>query len=248
VCTDPVMKALNARGYSAVRAPRSTIRALDLIGKQDGQTAYLGSLDTFFVSSAPLPPLRRGNATTISGMSSAAVKAGLGVEILSRLLGTQAPSLGQSYQGAKTMTFSFDDPIAISYAPGAIELWMRAATPALETLNDYFEDGQVAIITEILTTKALTVSACDRNGAALDAQAEVAEHASAKASFTVRSTKRGQLTYSAKQPVTFAFIAHPLRRYVNPTRFTVVGAADSTLQWLGENSQKWLGEDGWADI
>jgi hypothetical protein len=114
LCEDPALTYLNRVGYNVIRLPRTGLAPLEVLGSERGKAPEpLGQLPTVWQSSISVPPITKGDATTISGQSTNDLKLSVGLRILESVLGAMGasvPKVSVSYSRAKTVRFEFKDP------------------------------------------------------------------------------------------------------------------------------------------
>ena len=104
-CNDPLLTYIKSFGYNAVRLPRANVKPLQIWALQAHDLNYLGELTTLLVtgSSIPLPTISEGTpAANFSGKSSSDLKLGIGISLLSSILGAMGGS--KSWLGWKVST------------------------------------------------------------------------------------------------------------------------------------------------
>lgn len=217
---DPSITYLNALGYNVVRLPRTGIEPLDIIGK-DSVTQYVGPISRVWHSAVPVPsPGPDHPATAVNGQKSESLSLTLGLTILANTLaafGATVPSLDFSHTEAKAIQFSYANVVSSS-----IDLFSVGDYLAQGDLNQgnpvvdhYFNDpdSQTFLITEVLRSNAITITATDSsgNGVQLDVPA-IQGAVGAKVGVNATTASTSTLTFTGPEAVTFGFRASLLQR------------------------------------
>src|SRR5256885_15928672 len=96
ICNDQSTTFLKKQGYNVVRHPNARIRPLDLIGRQQGESLYLGPLSGLIGNSADgLPNVEENvQSSDISGQTSSKMSIAIGANVLGNPIGAMGRTLG----------------------------------------------------------------------------------------------------------------------------------------------------------
>jgi hypothetical protein len=212
-CQDPALTFLNSKGYNVIRLPRAGIGPLDILGR-DQTTERLGKVDQLWSSTAALPAVEGPlDTASISGQKSSGLKLSIGLKVLTTTLGAMGaavPDLSAAYTRASQVSFTFTDVKTLTVAPLAVGQYLSAGDLASNNpfVRHYFEDedSSAFIITEVLQTKSLTVSATNDRGAEVGLDLPAIQQAvGAKVGVTATSSANSTLTYTGQEPLSFGF-------------------------------------------
>jgi hypothetical protein len=213
ICKDPSLTFLNSAGYNVVRLPRTGIDPLDILGK-DSTIERLGRVDQLWTSAKPLPAINGPNdAASVSGQKSSDLKLSVGLKVLAGALGAMGaalPDLSVAYSKASKVNFTFTDVKTFGVDPLAIGQYLTAGdlSSGNPVVRHYFEDedSSAFIITEVLRTKAITVTGTTDQGAEVSVDVPAIQAAvGAKVGVTPKTGANSSLTYSATELLTFGF-------------------------------------------
>ncbi len=212
-CKDPSLTYLNGAGYNVVRLPRAGIDPLDILGK-DQSVERIGRVDQMWTSDRPLPAINGPlDATAVSGQKTSELKLSIGLKILSAALGAMGaavPEVSAAYSKASKVTFTLSgvktfgaDPLEVGHYLAEGDL--ASANPFVRR---YFDDEDTAayIVTEVLKSKSITVTAANDRGAdvAVDVPA-IQQAVGAKVAVSAGGASNATLTYSGAELLTFGF-------------------------------------------
>ncbi len=168
-CKDPKLTYLNDLGFNVIKLPRSGISPLDVLGRDGESIERLGSLPQIWSSEEDLPETRPSQtAAQINGEKTKSMKLSVGLSILSNILkgmGAAVPQLKFAYRRARKVEFSFSNVRTSAVDP--FEAGKFLTSGDLDTDNPfvsrYFEDEgtEAFIITEVLESDTITVTALD---------------------------------------------------------------------------------------
>lgn len=230
---DPSVTFLNRFGYNVVRLPRAGIEPMDVIGRDD-TTQWLGPLASVWTSTVPVPtPLPPRPAAPVNGQKTDQLQATFGLKILANALaafGATVPALDVAYRRARTVQFAYANVTSTVVPPLEAGNYLAAGTLNSDNpvVRHYFtdEEPQAFLIVDVLKADALTVTASDERGVAIELdvpaiQQLVGANVSVKPSGSSTST----LTYSGPSPVTFGFVVDEIE--YDGTHWSLRGAAPS---------------------
>ena len=218
-CEDPALTYLNRLGYNVVRLPRVGLFPLEVLGCDTGRPPEpLGLLPTVWQSTIGAPLVTSGDVATINGKSTSNIKIGFGLKILEGVLGAMGaavPQVGLAYSKARSIKFEFRDPEIRKIDPLAVGNFL--AQGDLNTLNPFVrrymlsEDTQAFVVTEVLLSMAIRVTAMDESEAAtkIDVKA-ISDGLGANVQVQATSGVEGDLVYKGKQALAFGYKAHEI--------------------------------------
>ncbi|MEO8070768.1 MAG: hypothetical protein ABI652_05160, partial [Acidobacteriota bacterium] len=171
ICKDPSLTFLNASGYNVVRLPRVGIDPMDILGK-DKSIERLGRVDQLWTSTQALPAINGPQAAAaISGQKSSDMKLSIGLKVLAGALGAMGaavPDVTLAYSKAAKVNFVFTDVKSFSVDSLAIGQYLTAGDLASNNpvVRHYFDDEDCSafIITEVLRSASITVTATTESG------------------------------------------------------------------------------------
>lgn len=213
ICRDKTLNLLNDKGYNVVRLPRAGIDPLDLLGRDGRSMEWLGRLDSLWTSSRPVPQLRPPQpAADIEGKTTSALELSAGLALLKGMLSAfnVGGSLDAAYRHAATIEFGFSNVRVIGVAPLDVGNFLASgsADTANAVVEHYFMDDHTDgfVITEVLKSDRLNVTARNADGGALTVDADqIKGLLDAKVGVTASSTKDATITYEGDTPLTFGF-------------------------------------------
>lgn len=214
LCTDKSLTYLNDLGYNVVRLPRKGLDPLDVLGRDGRSLERLGRLDQLWISRQPVPQIGRPQpAAHINGQATSEMSMSMGLKVLNGVLksiGVGSAELAFAYKSADTVQFTFGNVTTRSVVPLEVGNFLsegdvRSNNPFVE---HYFtdDDTDAYIVTEVLQSNEITVSAKDRHGGAVkldipSIEAMLGGDVSASAG-DAAGTK---ITYKGKDASTFGF-------------------------------------------
>lgn len=212
-CKDPALTYLNNIGYNVVRLPRAGIEPLDVLGK-DQIIERIGRVEQLWKSAVALPEVKGPNdAATVTGQKSSQLKLSIGLKILSSTLGAMGaavPDVSLAYSKASSVSFTFTD--VKTHAVDALAVGEYLSAGDLSSNNPfvrhYFddEDSSAFIITEVLRSKSITVTATNDKGAEVGVDLPAIQEAvGVKVGVTTASSANSTLTYTGAEALTFGF-------------------------------------------
>jgi hypothetical protein len=216
---DPSVTYLNKLGYNVVKLPRPGIEPMDVIGR-DQTLQWLGPIDSIWSSALPKPqPGPPKPASAVNGQSTDALDLSVGLSILGNTLaafGIAVPSLDLAYKSAQAVRFSYTNVTLTSVAPFAAGSYLakgqlQSDNPAVK---NYFLSGQATayLITQVLKSNSLTVSATDAHGTAVGVDLSAFQGVDAKVSIKPSSTGNSTLSFTGPDALTFGFAVQQIAR------------------------------------
>ena len=215
-CVDPALMLLAKYGYNVVRLPRTGIEPLDVFGRDRNGIELLGRLPTIWENAGPVPPIQGGNvAAEIKTVTTAALKASIGLRVLEDVLtglGASIPKVDFAYSGKKSLTFSFGNIQIAKVDPFEVGKYLKAGD--LQSGNPwvgrYFfdDDTDAFVITEVLKSDAVTVSADSSSGTSVGMDVKALEEVvGADVKVEAGGTNKSEITYKGQRHLTFGFKA-----------------------------------------
>jgi hypothetical protein len=213
-CADKSLTYLNSLGYNVVRLPRKGIDPLDVLGRERASLERLGRLDQLWKSRKPVPQISAPQpAAHINGQSTGEISATIGLKLLGGVLkaiGATVPELGFAYNRARSLQFTFGDVMSRSIVP--LEVGEFLSDGDIHSTNPFVEhyfhddDTDAFVITEILESNEITVSAKDEQGGQISANIPaIKDVVGANVSVSAKTTASAELTYKGTESVTFGF-------------------------------------------
>ncbi|WP_263373022.1 gasdermin [Granulicella aggregans] len=171
---DPSISKLNDLGYNVIKVPRTDIAPLDLLAHDASspQLRKIGTISTFWKTAAPIPvPGPPSAASSLNNTHSNKLELGFGLDLLKGALavfGASAPSLDLSHTSARSLQFNYTGVTTVSIDTGLIGDYLTEGTLNVgnpETKHRFLDEGsQVYIITEVIRSTSITVTATDDQG------------------------------------------------------------------------------------
>jgi hypothetical protein len=213
ICNDHATTFLRKQGYNVVRHPSLGIRPLDLIGRQAGESLYLGHLNQLIGESADgLPKIEENiKSSDISGQSSSKMSIAIGANVLGNLIGAMGGTLGvtTTYTDAQRVEFGYVDVFNDLVVPLDVGNYLRDADVDAGNLilQQYILGrGELYLITKTAKSRQFSVKYERKNGTAAQVDLEVLPKLTG-GNVTVDSSKEvsGLLTFSGNTPLVFGF-------------------------------------------
>lgn len=214
-CGDKSVKTLNSKGYNVVKLPRAGIEPMDVLGKDDQATEWLGPLADVWQTTVALPTASTAVATDISGQESNSLDLSVGLKMLGNILsafGASTPSLDLAYKSAKTLQFTYGNVTSTTVRPLQAGNYLAGGT--LNTANPLVkhymldDEAEAYLIFDVLKSNEISVVATDQHGADLKVDLGVVQSmVGAKVGLSSGGSGGTKLTYRGAVPVTFAFRA-----------------------------------------
>lgn len=216
VCKDPSVKHLAKFGYNVIMHPREGIAPLMLIGERDGARDIIGTVDQIISNaSAPLPQAKAsGDATDISGKKTNKLELTLGLDILGAVIGALGGNklgVNAGYSQARTLEFTYEGITSEGVNVTSVGDYLVSGTPRFDhpILAQYLEDpGNLYVITEIVRSNKLGVTAYSKKGVSLGVEVPVISGAvggSVKVSGDSENT--GKVDFEGTKHLAFGFKA-----------------------------------------
>jgi len=228
-CKDPSLTYLNQYGYNVVKLPRTGIDPLLVLGRDTGLTS-IGTLSTVWKTPGPPPqPGPPHPASSVEGQKTEKLDLSIGLNLLANALaafGATTPSVAFAYQKASKVQFSLVNVTSVAIDPFVVGEYL--ATGDLNMSNPfvqrYFDDddSKAYIITEVLKSDSVAVTATDSSGAQVKVDVPaISGVVGVNVAVGTATDGSATLTYKGKEAVTFGFKAFEII-YANG-RWTVAG-------------------------
>lgn len=214
-CSDKSIGKLNDKGYNVVKLPRAGIEPMDWIGRDERATECLGPVGSVLINTAMPPASTTSPVAELSGQQSSKLDVGIGLRVLGNVLqafGASTPSLDGAFAKAKTLTFTYGNVTStkVDVGKAAGYLGASSAHPGNPLANHYLldDDTTAYLITEVLKSNEISITATDANGANVPMDAGVIQGlVGGKVNIKADSSSAAKLTLSGATPVTFGFKA-----------------------------------------
>jgi hypothetical protein len=213
ICKDPALTFLNGLGYNVVKLPRVGVEPLDILGK-DNSIERLGRVDQMWTSTQSLPAVTGPlDASSVAGQKTSDMKLSVGLKILSAALGAMGaavPEVSFAYSKARKVSFTFTDVKTFGVEPLQVGAYLSAGD--LATANPFVrrffddEDTSAFIITEVLKSKSVSVTATNDSGAEVGVDLPAIQAAvGAKVAIASKNTSNTTVSYTGSELLTFGF-------------------------------------------
>ncbi|WP_316738369.1 S8 family peptidase [Pedobacter aquatilis] len=215
-CSDQSLKYLKEFGYNVVRLPRADIQPLQLFMKKGKILEPIGELADLLISGGniSLPSVKVNEPTAnISGQRTGNLDAGVGLSILSNLIGAMGGGkigLEAQYNKASKIVFQFEDVLTDSVPIIQLDKFLTDAGPdpfskhILKLLND----GEIYIISSVIKSRKFSTEAQDSKGAKLNIDATaVKEILGPKVGVNASSSGTSAISFEGSTELVFGFKA-----------------------------------------
>lgn len=249
--SDPFLTYLKSFGYSVVRLPRTDIRPLQVLVKEETRLTRLGDLETILRPGAqvPLPRVKENvAAASISGGRTHDLGIGVGLTILGSVIGAMGGSrlgLDLGYKNAKTATFEFADVLEDRVDLAAIDQYLTNADISAFSSHAarLLEADSIYVTVSTIKSRKFIVQAKESSGAPVELKLpEIQKVVGATVKVSAARTAESGIAYEGAEPLVFGFQAARLfyenGRY---TSFAPMRPGDGALESLGSG-------DGRADF
>lgn len=233
LCKDQSTSYLKELGYNVVRHPREGILPLELIGRQNGTSAWLGGLAGLLTDPSPdVPDIETDlDAAAINGQQSSKLKLGIGINVLGSLVGAMGGgNIGAdaSYTNARKLSFTFDGVLTDRIEPLDVDRYLSGA-PVISSgplLTEYvLGNGALFLITETIKSKRFTVKYETHDEVAAKVDVPVLQElVGGNVSVSTSSDTSGSVTYEGSKALTFGFRCLELGVLDGNLRLTAVKA------------------------
>jgi hypothetical protein len=199
------------------RFPRASAQPLELMHREGKDLTRLGiAPDLVTAGDAALPAVRRDASPgiDIDGKETSKVNVAIGVSILGSFIGALGGGklgLDGAFNNARTVTFQYIAVMEDAVDVLALEKFVKAGriSPHIPagTLEKLLDD-EVYVVTSVLKTKKIVVSAQGENGAAAKVDVPIIQQAvGGNLSVQTEGTQESRVAFEGTVPVAFAFQA-----------------------------------------
>jgi hypothetical protein len=225
--SDPFLTYLKSFGYSVVRLPRTDIRPLQVLVREDTRLTRLGNLETI-LHPGPQVALPRMTeniaAANISGERTRDLSLGVGLSILGSVIGAMGGSqagLDVSYQRAKTVAFEFSDVLEDRVDLADIDQYLTNADIAAFSSHaaKLLEADSIYVTTSTIKSRKFIVQASETSGSPIEVKLpEIQKLVGAKVKVAAEGKSNSKIAYEGEQPLVFGFQA--ARLFYEQGRYT----------------------------
>lgn len=214
---DQSITFLREFGYSVFRLPRASAQPLEVMHRDGKDLSRLGVLEQLIEGGAAPPPTVHRDATPgidLEGKQTSRINVAIGVNILGSFIGALGGgNLGLSvgFKKARTVTFTYTGVMEDRVDVLALESFVHAGSirPFIPSGTlDKLIDDDVYVVTAVLKTKRIVVSAQGEAGTTIDLEVPIIRNAIGG---SVKTEADGDLAstiaFQGETPVAFAFQA-----------------------------------------
>jgi len=214
---DQSITFLRSHGYSVFRFPRASAQPLELMHREGKELTRLGSMpDLVTVGAAPLPDVRRDErpGIDIEGKETSKVNVAIGLSILGSFIGALGGGklgLDAAFSQARTVTFQYAGVMEDAVDVLALEKFIKAGriSPHIPagTLEKLLDD-EVYVITSVLKTKKILVSAQGERGSDVKVDVPIIQQAiGGNLKVDASGAQESRVAFEGAVPVAFGFQA-----------------------------------------
>ncbi|MBX9602569.1 MAG: hypothetical protein K2X35_16305 [Bryobacteraceae bacterium] len=206
---DPALTYLNGYGYNVVTYPRPGIQPLDLLC-WNGRVTGAGRLTDWW-DAAPVPEITAAQpCPDLEGVTTARMELATGARLLSGFLGgfgasIPSVSIRGAFHRAGSLRFSLRDVETRTASAIAIGAYLARGTQRAPKL-----DGRLLVITEVLQTRKLAISARTIAGSALEVRLPPFQ-VQLQGKLDIQRVSEGEITFTGREPVVFGLRAFEIR-------------------------------------
>lgn len=214
---DQSISYLREFGYSVFRLPRASAQPLEVMHRTGKDLSRLGMLEQLIDAGAvPMPTVHRDGAPGIDleGRQTSRINVAIGVNILGSFIGALGGSslgISTAFANARSVTFTFAGVMEDRVDVLALEAYVHAGTirPFVPSGTlDKLIDDQVYVVTAILKTKSIVVSAEGESGAAVNVDVPIIRNVVGGSVKTESDGERSAtVRFQGETPVAFALQA-----------------------------------------
>jgi hypothetical protein len=214
---DQSITFLRSNGYSVFRFPRASAQPLELMHRDGKDLTRLGTVpDLVNAGAAALPDVRRDASPgiDIDGKETSKINVAIGVSILGSFIGALGGGklgLDGAFNKARTITFQYAAVMEDAVDVLALEKFIKAGrvSPQIPagTLEKLLDD-EVYVVTSVLKTKKILVSAQGESGAVVKVDVPVIKQVvGANLNVGTAGEQQSRVAFEGAVPVAFAFQA-----------------------------------------
>lgn len=214
---DQSLVFLRQYGYSVFRFPRASAQPLELMHRDGKDLTRLGMLPDLVEAGAISSLDVRREASPgidIEGKETSRVNVAIGLSILGSFIGALGGGklgLDGAFKNARTVTFEYtgvmEDAVDILHLEKFIKAGKVSSLIPTGTLEKLLDD-EVYVLTSVLKTKKIVVTAQGEGGAAVGVDVPVVRQAvGANLKVDAASNRESRMAFEGPLPVAFAFQA-----------------------------------------
>jgi len=245
--SDPVLSLLKDFSYNVVRLPRTGIKPLQILEKQDNDLVVLGEVsDLFKAGNAALPPVGPDEqATFINGKRTRDLKISVGLSLLGNIVGAMTGTkvkLDLGYKKASALAFEFHDVKLNSINQLQLSKFLTAAKID-ETVGPpakLLEADKLYLITSVVKSKKFTAEALKDGGVSVDVDVPIIKAVvGAEVGVKTAAGSNSKITYEGDTPLVFGFQAVRMEFEKGAFKgFKQVGAGSSAMRAVGQPARE----------
>jgi len=214
---DESITFLRSHGFSVFRFPRASAQPLELMHREGKDLTRLGMVpDLVTAGDAPAPDVRRDASPgiDIDGKETSKVNVAIGLSILGSFIGALGGGklgLDGAFAQARTVTFQYTAVMEDAVDVLALEKFVKAGRISPHIPSGTLEkllDDEVYVVTSVLKTRKIVVSAQGENGAAVKVDVPIIQQAvGGNLSVDTAGARESRVAFEGAAPVAFAFQA-----------------------------------------
>ena len=214
---DQSITFLRSQGFSVFRFPRASAQPLELIHRNGKDLTRLGMVsDLVTAGDVAAPEMRRDTnpGIDIEGKETSKVNVAIGVSILGSFVGALGGGklgLEQAFNNARTVTFHYTGVMEDVVDVLAVEKFIKAGRISPHIPSGTLEkllDDEVYVITSVLKTKKILVSARGLSGATVKVDVPlIRQIVGGNLNVEGSGEKESRIAFEGPVPVAFAFQA-----------------------------------------
>lgn len=214
---DQSITFLRSYGYSVFRFPRASAQPLELMHRDGKDLTRLGMATDLVVAGEIAAPEARRDASPgidIDGKETSKVNVAIGLSILGSFisaLGGGKLGLDVAFNKARTVTFQYTAVMEDVVDVLAVEKFVKAGKISPHIPSGTLEkllDDEVYVVTSVLKTRKIVVSAQGENGAAVKVDVPIIQQAiGGSVNVDAAAGLESTVAFEGATPVAFAFQA-----------------------------------------
>jgi hypothetical protein len=214
---DQSITFLRSHGFSVFRFPRASAQPLELMHRDGKDLTRLGTVpDLVTAGDAPVPELRRDASPgiDIEGKETSKVNVAIGLNILGSFIGALGGGklgLDLAFNNARTVTFQYAGVMEDAVDVLALEKFVKAGRLSPHIPSGTLEkllDDEVYVVTSVLKTKKILVSAQGDSGSAVKVDLPIIKQAvGGNLKVDGAGAQESRVAFEGDVPVAFAFQA-----------------------------------------
>lgn len=214
---DQSITFLRSHGYSVFRFPRASAQPLELMHRDGKDLTRLGMVsDLVAAGDLALPQASRDASPgiDIEGKETSKVNVAIGLSILGSFIGALGGGklgVDAAFSNAKTVTFQYAGVMEDAVDVLSLEKFVKAGRISPHVPSGTLEkllDDEVYVVTSVLKTKKILVSAQGESGSAVKVDVPVIQQAvGANLKVETARAQESRVAFEGAVPVAFAFQA-----------------------------------------